>query len=118
MRSSNPSFAAANRNIARAIADECDNLSCNAAKLFLDRLDIGENLAGVFRICQRVDRRDARVFRELLHVALRVCAEHRAVQHAAHYTRRVLDGFTATELDIRRAQKHRTSAEFSDADFK
>ena len=60
MRSSKSSFAAANtmsRNIARPIADEGHDLALDRAALFLKGEDVGENLARMLVIRQRVDRR-------------------------------------------------------------
>src|SRR5207302_8170693 len=88
------------RDVARAVADETDRLFFKPAELFANRKKIGENLARVLVVGERVDRRDAGILRELDDIALRECADDRAVEHPAHDARGVPDRLAASELNV------------------
>ena len=66
---------------------------------------------------QRVDGGDAGVLGELLHVALREGAEHRAVHHPAQHARGVLDRFAAAKLNLAGGQEDHLPAQLADADL-
>ena len=70
MRNSKPSLPRSenprDRHVAGAVADERDHFAGNRAELFLERKNIGENLAGMLVIGERVDGRDFGVFGENL----------------------------------------------------
>ena len=82
-------------HVAGAIADEGDNLAGNGAAHFLIGENVGDNLAGMLGISQRIDGWDVRPLGKLLHVILCVGADHRAVYHAPEHPGSVLDGFAA-----------------------
>ena len=104
MRSSNPSFAAAKIHETGTLHApspmNVTTLPCDRPALFLERENVGQNLAGMLVIGQRVDRRDAGEFGELLDIALRERADDRAVDHPAQHARGVLDRLAAAELNV------------------
>ena len=77
-----------------------------------------EHLAGVAEIRQPVDDRDAAVFGERLHLALRECTDHDTVEIAREHTRGVFDRLAAPDLQITARQKQRLPAELVHARFK
>ena len=105
------------RHVARAVADERDRFALDGTAFFLERENVCQDLAGMLVVGQRVDGRNAGKFGEFLHVLLRKGADDRAVNHAAHDARGILDGLAASELDVHRAQKHRRAAQFANAHF-
>ena len=82
-------------HVGKPIADECDLAVFPGAEFFADREKVGEDLAWVFVVGERVDRRDAGISCELHDIGLRVGADDRAVDHAAEYACGVLDEFAA-----------------------
>ena len=57
------------RHVARAVADERDDFAGDRPALFLEGENVGEDLAGMLVIGQRVDGGQAGVLREFLDVA-------------------------------------------------
>ena len=104
-------------DVARAVADEGDDLSGEAAAHFHDGLEVGEDLARVLGIGERVDGGDAAVFGKVLDVRLGESADDGAVAHAAEDAGGIGNGFTAAELDIIGSEKEDVAAEFADADL-
>ena len=70
-------------HVARAVSDKRDDLSQDGTALFLEREDIGEDLAGVLIVRERVDRRNAGMAGEVVDVLLGKGADDRAMDHAA-----------------------------------
>ncbi len=107
-----------NRDVARAVAEVADRFPAPGAESFLNREQVRENLTGVFRVREGVDRRQSAGGGEGFHVALRVGADHHAVQHPAEDAGGVLDGFAAApELEVVGVEEKGIAAEFADADL-
>lgn len=104
-------------HVAGAVADEGDDLSGESAAHFHDRLEIGENLARVLGIGERVDGGDAAVFGKVFDVRLCESADDGTVAHAAEDACGVGNRFAAAELDIVGGEKEDVAPEFADADL-
>ena len=109
--SPNPTYG----DVARAVADVGDDFAGDGATQFLVGKNVGEDLAGMLGIGQRVDGRDSRPLGEILDVALRVGADDRAVYHSSEHAGGVLDGFASAELKVVGVEEHHVAAQFTDA---
>ena len=87
------------------------------AAFFDNRKNVAKNLAGVLFIRQRVDRRHAGELRKLLDVALRVSADHRAMNHSRQHPRGIFNQFTATELRVSGVQVNGFAPELANPDL-
>ena len=105
----------ADGHVARAVADEGNDLAGDGAALFLIRENIGDDLAGMLGIGQRVDGGNVGVLGEILYIALREGANDCAVHHATEHAGGVLDGFATAELEVVRVEKHYAATKFADA---
>jgi hypothetical protein len=104
-------------DVATAIADEGDDAIADGAEFFLDREQIGEDLAGMFLIGEGIDGGDAGVVGEGLDIFLREGSDDGAMDHAPEDAGGVLDGFAPAELDFGGAEEERMAAEFVDTDL-
>ena len=98
-------------------ADERDDLAHDGTPLFLKGENIGQDLAGVLIVRERVDRRNAGMAGEVVDVLLGKGADDRAMDHAAEDTGGVLDRLAAAELDVAGIEEKRPAAKFMDADL-
>ena len=89
-----------------------------AALMLLDCQQIRQDLARMQQVCQRIDDRDARPFRKLLHAVMAERADHDAVEVARQHARRILDRLAAAELQIAVREEQRLPAELVHARFK
>src|SRR6185436_15206844 len=105
-------------HIASAIPDKRDDLAFDRAALFLKRENVGNNLARMLLIRQRVDRGNAGVGGKFLDFRLGKCAEDRALNHPPENARSVLDRLAAPKLNFVGCKEDGFAAEFADADFK
>lgn len=85
---------------------------------FLNGEQVRQDLAGVFLVRQGIDGGNAGEAGEFLHFLLAVSPDGGPVDHAAQHAGRVLDGFSAPELDVMDGKEHGASAQFADAHFK
>ncbi len=104
-------------HVGKAIADEGDFFTRPPTEEFLHSEQIGEDLAGVFFICERIDHGDAGELGKIDNILLIEGADDDAVNHATEHAGGVLDGFAAAELDVVFREKHREAAELADADL-
>ena len=105
------------RHITRPVAHKRDDLALHRSERLADGLEVGQDLAGMLRIGQRVDGRDPAQPRKILHVFLGKRPNHRPVQHAPHHPRRVGDRLPAPELDVVGGKKHHVPAQLPDPDL-
>ena len=88
----------AKRNIAGPISNKSDNLTFYGAAQLLIGKNVGNNLAGMFIVSQRVNGEDIRSMGKLFHVILGKGANYCAVYHSAKHSSCVLYWFTASKL--------------------
>ena len=82
-----------------------------------DGLQVGEHLAGVELVGERVDHRHSRDTSHRFDTALSVGPPHHGVGIAGQHPRGVLDGLLATQLHRPGVDDHRVAAELGDADL-
>ncbi len=68
------------------------------ALFLLNRLKIGQDLAGVQQVGQAVNNRNVGVFRKFLHVVMREGPDHNSVQVAGKHPGCISNTFTALDL--------------------
>jgi hypothetical protein len=121
MRNSKPELCGSpdprDGHVARAVADEGDDLAGDRSELLLKGENVRQHLARMLVIGQGVDGGNAGVLREFLDITLGKRADDRAVNHAPEHAGRVLDRFTASELYVIRIEKQHFSAEFAEPNF-
>ena len=86
----------------------------DAAEVLVDRQQVGERLARVLEVRQRVHHGDRRRVRERLEPLLLERAEHDRIDVAREHAARVLDRLPAAELQVAGRQRDRVPAELRD----
>lgn len=104
-------------DIAIAVADEANGEIVEGTAFFLDGLEVGENLAGVFLVGESVDGGDVAEVSKIDDILLGEGADDRAVNHTTQDAGGIADRFAATELDIVCREEHDIAAQLADADF-
>ena len=102
-------------HVAGAVADERDGQAGELLLVLLDREQVGEQLAGVEVVGERVDDRDAGVLGHLLEVALRVGAPHDHRRLAAEHAGDVVHRLAHADAGEGAVDQHREAAELGDA---
>ena len=87
-------------HVAGTVADEGDDLALDRSAPFLEGEDVGENLAGMLVIGERIHCGNVRELGELFDVVLSERPDDRAVDHPAEHAGGVLHGFAAAHLDF------------------
>jgi hypothetical protein len=104
------------RHVARAVAEEGDGEPGERSAVLADGEEVGEKLARVELVAQRVDDGDRRVERHLLEAALRVGAPDDGRHHPFEHPCRVARGLLATQLAVGGGDDQRAATEVGDAD--
>ena len=86
--------------------------------MLANRKQVGQRLAGVQEVAERVDDRHVRPACELFDALMPIGADHDAVEIAREDARRIRDRLAAPELEISAAEKERAAAELVHADLK
>ena len=100
----------------RAVADPRDADAVERAEALADRHRVGERLARVLELGQRVDHRDRRGLGPRLELVVRERADRERVDVAREHLRRVLERLAARELHLARQQRDRRAAELRHRD--
>ena len=100
-----------------AVPHEREDPTLGRPEAFLDREQVGERLARVLEVGQRVDHRHVGRAGQRLEPLLFEGAEHDRVDVARQHAPGVLDRLTPAELKIRRRQGHRVTAELRHPDL-
>ncbi|OEI70208.1 Uncharacterized protein Cus16_0834 [Curtobacterium sp. ER1/6] len=104
------------RHVAGTVADEGDGLPGQGPAVLADGEQVGEELAGMEVVGQRVDDGDPCAGGHLLEPGLRVGAPDDRRHHALEHAGGVGRGLLAAELAVRRRDDERAAAEVGDAD--
>jgi hypothetical protein len=105
------------RHVVGAVAEVDEGEPGEPALALADRHEVGEHLARVELVGERVDDRDRRGRRHRLEALLREGAPHDPVDVTRQDPRSVLDGLFAAELHRAAVDDHRVPAELADADL-
>jgi len=89
-----------------------------AALMLTDRLEIGQDLAGMHQVGQAIDDRDRTVPGQVEDILMGKGPDHDAIEIAGHDLRSVCDRFAAAELDVLAGQEQGVATELVHADFK
>ena len=104
-------------HVAVGVADEGDLHAVERATEFPDRLQVGQNLAGMLLVGEGVDGRDAGKPCKGFDIGLLEGADNGSVDHPTKDPRGVFDRFPATQLDLAGGEEEDIAAEFADTDL-
>ena len=100
-----------------AVADVGEGAALEVALELAQRLQVGQRLAGMGEVGERVDDRHVGTGGQLLEPVLAEGAHHDGVDVAAQHCGGVAQRFAAAELGGARVDDHRVAAELVDADL-
>src|ERR1019366_7210495 len=101
-----------------AIADVGELHSARGAKLFLEREEIGERLAGMIEIRERIDDRNAGMCRQGLECFLRKHARHNPLHPARKTPRDIGNRFALAQMRVRVVEENGRATQARNADLK